>query len=129
MTGTRHLPVPISMPTGKIGAGHLLPQLRVVTHPAGGFVQVPGGMSVEHGMVAFLGSTVTPDDMVARWESEVGAIEDRNAALATLTAYTRALAHLKIGNVIQARYDGAGFAGLLKIQDGPPPSSSPLLPE
>src|SRR4029453_16547252 len=129
MRATRHLPVPIHMPEGKVGRGHLLPELRSLAKPARGFVRVPGGKTVEYGMVAFLGSILTPEDMLKRWEAEVGAVDDRHTALATLSRYVAALADLRIGNVVQIRYDELGFADVVKIQNTPPTSRQAPLPQ
>jgi hypothetical protein len=129
MTGTRHLPVPITMPQGAVGRGHLFPELSALSSPAQGFVTLPGGKSVAYGMIAFLGTTITLDQMLERWESEMGVVADREAALATLSLYIGGLASLKVGNVIQARYDESRFVALVKIRDTPPPSSEAQLPE
>ena len=80
-------------------------------------------------MIAYLGSTVTPEDMLERWEAEVGTVVDRQAALVTLSRYASALTAFKIGNVVQIRYDELGFAGVEKVRDTPPTSRQVPLPQ
>ena len=116
--------VPIGWPEGKVGRGHLLPDLR--RHERTSFVRVPGGRSVTHGMVAFVGTEVTAADMVERWESTVAPLEDPASALDQLEGYVRWLAGQRLGSIFEATYDTNGLLVARKISDRVPILTVPI---
>lgn len=116
--------VPITWPKGKVGRGHLLPDLRSSDRTA--FVRVPGGRTASHGMVAFVGNSVTAVDMLERWESTVGQVADREAALDHLEGYVRWVASQPLGSVFEAHYDRMGLLVASKISNAPPKVSRPI---
>src|SRR5512134_3666918 len=126
-TSVRKLPFPISMPSGRVGRGHLLPDLSLVGKPKD-FVRVPGGRRVRYGMLGFVGSGVSALDMLERWAREVGPVADQGEALARLRAYVDEVARLKIGNVVEIEYSQQGMPRLTKVSDTPPVQFKPRLP-
>ena len=123
-SSTRRVLVPIAWPKGIVGRGHLLPDLRA--HHRTAFVRVPGGRPVPHGMVAYVGSSVTAADMLARWESSVGPVAKRDVALDDLEAYVRWVSGQKIGSVFEAVYDTNGMLTPRKISDSAPTERIPI---
>jgi hypothetical protein len=116
--------VPIVWPEGKVGRGHLLPDVR--PHERNSFVRVPGGRSVAHGMVAFVGTSVTAADRLARWESTIGRVEEREAALDQLEGYVRWLDEQRLGSIFEAEYDRGGVLVAKKVSDHLPRRRSPI---
>lgn len=123
-SSTRRVLVPIVWPEGKVGRGHLLPDLRL--HERTSFVRVPGGRSVTHGMVAFVGTAVMAADMLDRWESSVGKIEERGAALDQLEGYVRWLAEQRLGRIFEAAYDTNGLLVAKSVSDHLPTLRAPI---
>jgi hypothetical protein len=116
--------VPVTWPAGKVGAGHLLPDLRTRVRRL--FVRVPGGKDVPHGMVAFVGTAVTAEDMLEKWESSLGEVAERDKALDQLEGYLRWIATQKLGSVFEAAYDSKGRLAARKIASSLPVVSAPL---
>jgi len=78
-------------------------------------------------MVAFVHASVTAVDMLERWESTVGQVTEREAALDHLEGYVRWLGAQRLGSVFQASYDRGGLLVARKISDHPPsPRKSPI---
>ena len=125
---TRKLPFPITLPSGRVGRGHLLPDLFFAGEPSG-FVRVPGGKRVKYGMIGFVGQEIGVADMLERWEREVGPVTDREAARVLLLAYVDAIAALKLGNVVSVEYSAGGVLRLKKISEAPPGGFRPKLPK
>ena len=123
-SSTRRVLVPMAWPSGKVGRGHLLPDVR------GGsprrFVRVPGGRSVSHGVVAFTGDSVTAEDMLERLESSEGPVADRETALHRLGQYVQWLSDLRLGSVFEAAYDEDGLLAARKVSDSPPVTRTPI---
>ena len=125
MTGsTKRLLFPIAWPAGKVGRGHLLPDLRARERSA--FARVPGGRPASHGMVGFVGTAVTAADMLARWEATVGQVADRARTLDELEAYVQWLAQQRLGTVFEASYDRGGLLVARKVGDHPPVRRVPI---
>lgn len=124
VSSTRRVLVPITWPQGRVGRGHLLPDIRL--HPRTAFVRLPGGRAVSHGMVAFVGASVTAIDMLRRWESAVGPVGEREAALDQLEGYVRWVADQKLGSVFEAAYDSAGLLNARKVSDSAPMERVPI---
>jgi hypothetical protein len=123
----RRLPVPITLPSGRVGRGHLLPDLALVQPSE--FIRVPGGRRVRHGMIAYVAADVDAAEMLARWERDVGPVVDRPAALVRLQAYVAEVARLKLGNVVELEYLAEGGLRLKKLSDTPPGGFRPKLPQ
>ena len=114
---TKRVLVPVTWPAGKVGRGHLLPDFR--GGHRNGFISVPGGRRVSHGMVAFAGKPVAAADMLERWESTIGSVGDREDALDRLEGYVRWVATQKLGSVFEAAYDASGALVPRKVADVP----------
>ena len=89
-------------------------------------MRVPGGRDVSHGMVAFVGEAVTASDMLNRWESTIGRLDDRESALDHLEGYVRWIAGQKLGSVFEAGYDGGGRLVARKVSDMVPVKRTPI---
>ena len=124
VSATRRVLVPIEWAGGRVRRGHLLPDLR--STPRTAFVRVPGGQDVSHGMVAFVGEAVTASDMLNRWESTIGRLDDRESALDHLEGYVRWIAGQTLGSGFEARYDGAGLLVARKVSDTVPGKRTPI---
>ena len=114
----------MAWPSGKVGRGHLLPDVR--SDSPRRFVGVPGGRSVSHGVVAFTGDSVTAQDMLERLETSVGPVADRESALYRLDHYVQWLSGLRLGSVFEAAYDEEGVLAARKVSDLPPVVRTPL---
>jgi len=77
-------------------------------------------------MVAFVGGPVTAQDMLDRWESNVGNVRERDEALDTLEAYVHWAATQKLGSVFAAVYDTSGVLVARKVADSIPTRRSPI---
>ena len=77
-------------------------------------------------MVAFVGASVTAIDMLRRWESAVGPVGEREAALDQLEDYVRWVAGQKLGRVFEAAYDSAGLLNARKVSDSAPMDRVPI---
>jgi len=121
---TRKLPVPITWPEGRVGAGHLLPQL-ILTNP-NGFLCVPGHRLVEHGVLAHIGEDVDASDILKRWAREVPAPQQHPEFLARLERYIQQLQGFKIGNVLAIRYAPDSSFQLHKVAERPGTQRAPL---
>jgi hypothetical protein len=119
--------VPITLPNGRVGRGHLFPDLAPVQPSQ--FIRVPGGQRVRHGMIAFVGADVDAAEMLARWERDLGPVPDRPAALTRLQAYVAEVARLKLGNVVELEFLAGGGLRLSKLSDTPPGGFRPNLPK
>jgi hypothetical protein len=117
-SSTRRMLVPVAWPTGKVGRGHLVPDLRA--HARSSFIRLPGGRTASHGMVAFVGNSVSALDMLERWESSVGKLVGPEEALEELAGYVRWLAAQKLGGVFEAAYDSNGMLVPRKVADSVP---------
>lgn len=124
----RKLPFPITLPGGRVGSGHLVPDLSPFAGPRG-FIRVPGGRRVKYGMIGFVGTDVGVADMLERWEGEIGPVGNRQAALECLEAYVVEVARFKLGNVVEVDYSDEGIPRLRKLRDAPPGARGPDLPE
>lgn len=121
---TKRILFPITWPAGNVGRGHLLPDLRA--HDRTAFVRLPGGKSASHGMVGFVGDSVTAADMLVRWEATAGTVENRERALEELDRYVRWLHRQRLGTVFEAAYDRAGLLVARKVGDHPPTRRAPI---
>lgn len=124
----RKLAVPIALPTGRVGRGHLVPDLLATDQPRN-FIRVTGGRRVKYGMIAFVGIELGAADLLARWEREVGPVSDRAAGLKSLAAYLLEVSRLRLGNVVAAEYSSEGLPRLRKLRDTPPAMAGPKPPE
>lgn len=120
----RRLPIPITLPAGRVGRGHLVPDLS--SDAPRGFIRVPGGRRVRYGMVAFVGAAVAPADLLHRWEHEVGPLANRKLAMRRLQGYLAEIARLKLGNIVEVDYSFGGIPRLKKLRDTPPSEVTPL---
>ena len=123
-SSTKRVLVPITWPIGKVGRGHLLPDLG--QHARSGFIRVPGGRAVTHGMVAFVRSSVTAEDMLEKWQTSLGQIAERQQALDLLEGYVRWLSTQQLGSVFEAAYDSNGVLGARKLASSPPTAKIPI---
>jgi hypothetical protein len=123
-SSTKRILFPITWPAGKVGRGHLLPDLRARQRTA--FACVPGGRPASHGMVGFVGTAVTAVDMLVRWEASVGQVEDRERTLDELEGYVRWVAQQRLGTVFEASYDSGGLLVARKVGDQPPVRRVPI---
>lgn len=114
----------MAWPSGMVGRGHLLPDIRSSSPRA--FVSVPGGRPISHGVVAFTGDSVTARDMLERLESIAGPVSDRETALYRLDKYVQWLSGLTLGSVFEASYDQDGLLAARKVSDSPPATRTPI---
>jgi hypothetical protein len=77
-------------------------------------------------MVAFVGQAVTAEDMLDRWESTIGPLDDRESAHEHLERYVRWLAEQKLGSVFEACYDEDGLLIPRKVSDTAPVGRIPI---
>ena len=94
-----------------------------------GFVCVPNGTTERYGMLAQVGTELTAEEMLARWEREIGDVEDREVSLGWLRAFATHLNRLKVGNVVEVRYPRGGLPELHKVRESPPTEGGAPLPE
>jgi len=112
------------MASRQVGRGHLLPDLCARQRTA--FARVPGGRPASHGMIGFVGTSVTAADMLSRWEATVGQGEDRKRTLDELEGYVRWVAQQRLGTVFEASYDSGGLLVARKVGDLPPARRVPI---
>ena len=89
-------------------------------------MRVPGGREVSHGMVAFVGESVTARDMLDRWESNIGKLAQPDDALDLLEGYVRWASTQKLGCVFEAVYDSTGMLVARKVANSIPTRKSPI---
>jgi len=80
-------------------------------------------------MLAHVGLEVTVEDLLARWERDVGAVSDREAALVWLREFVAGLDRLKIGNLVEIQYVTGRGPELHKVHDAPPTEGIVPLPQ
>lgn len=121
---TKRVLVPVTWPAGRVGRGHLLPDLR--QHEPRTFVRVPGGRPASHGMVAFVGEPVSAGDMLARWEATLGPLGDRQRAVDELEAYVVWVARQPLGAIFAASYERGDVMVVQKVADHLPTHRVPV---
>jgi len=77
-------------------------------------------------MVAYIGTPFTANDILERWEENVGKVESRDTVLEKLDDYIDWLVTQPIGAVFRASYDDAGRLMPKKLAERPPSPRIPL---
>jgi len=77
-------------------------------------------------MVAFVGQAVTAEDMLDRWESTIGPLDDRESAREHLERYVGWIASQKLGSVFEACYGEDGLVIPRKVSDTVPVKRTPI---
>lgn len=83
------------------------------------FLGIESGMPIRRGLITYLGTDVSAEDILRRYEEGHAIPRGRAEALARLNEYLRQVAELRVGNIVEISYAPDGTFALHKLADRP----------
>ncbi|SRR6266516_3636074 len=116
-TTTKKLPVRIDWPGGRTYSDHLVVPLD--GQAGSGFQSVKSGDRIPHGMITYLGSAVTVEEILTRYLKRHTPAHSRQRCRALIERFVAALERYRVGNVLSIVTTSDGFFTIQKEAERP----------